>query len=59
MLGTNSIVENANEGTDTVVNDENTNLAVGDLINIENLVLTGDAAIEGRGNGSQQRHHWQ
>ena len=38
------------KGINTVVNDENTNLAVGDLINIESLVLTGDAAVEGRGN---------
>ncbi|MBD2512496.1 hypothetical protein H6G91_35730 [Nostoc muscorum FACHB-395] len=45
---TDTITENANEGTDTIQSSVTFSLAV--LANIENLTLTGTAAINGTGN---------
>ncbi|MDH4378675.1 MAG: M10 family metallopeptidase C-terminal domain-containing protein [Vampirovibrionales bacterium] len=45
---TDTVVENANEGTDTIQTANTTTLSA----NIENLVLTGTSAIHGTGNAS-------
>ncbi|MDB9484502.1 calcium-binding protein, partial [Dolichospermum circinale CS-537/05] len=45
---TDTITENANEGTDTIQSSVNYSIAL--LTNVENLTLTGTAAINGTGN---------
>ncbi|QSJ20483.1 hypothetical protein JYQ62_18375 [Nostoc sp. UHCC 0702] len=45
---TDSIIENANEGTDTI--ESSVSFSLANLSNIENLTLTGTAAINGTGN---------
>jgi Ca2+-binding RTX toxin-like protein len=45
-----SVVENANEGTDTVRSSVSITFADNMYANVENLVLTGTAAINGTGN---------
>jgi Ca2+-binding RTX toxin-like protein len=47
-----TVIEVDNGGTDTVIDDETIDLATSNLANIENLILTGDAAADGYGDAS-------